>query len=82
MIAGTNTIRIRVASSKTAAARPNPTNCTASTRAKAKVPNTRIMMSAALVMVEAVAERPSMVAKSFRPVLSKTSLTRVSRKTS
>ena len=62
MIAGTSTMRMSVASSSTAAARPNPTSCTASTRAKAKVPNTKIMMSAALVIVDAVAERPSMVA--------------------
>src|SRR5947208_1780136 len=51
MIAGTSTIRIRVASSNTAAARPKPISCTASTRANAKVPNTRIMMSAALIMI-------------------------------
>src|SRR5207247_3886707 len=82
MIAGTSTMRMSVASSSTAAARPKPTSCTARTRANANVPNTRIMMSAALVIVDAVAERPSIVAWSFRPVLSKTSFTRVRRNTS
>src|SRR6266516_6319875 len=82
MIAGTSTIRIKVASSKTAAARPKPMSWTASTRVNANVPNTRIMIRAALVMVDAVADRPSIVAWSFRPVLSKTSFTRVNKNTS
>ena len=62
MMAGTSTIRISVASSSTASASPNPMNCTASTRVNAKLPNTMIMISAAKLIVDAVVERPSMVA--------------------
>ena len=62
MIAGTSTIRMIVASSSTATASPKPRNCIASTRANANTPNTRIMISAAEVIVEAVAESPSSVA--------------------
>ena len=62
MIAGTSTIRINVASSSTAIAKPNPMNCTASTRANANTPKTAIMIAAANVIVEAVAESPSIVA--------------------
>ena len=82
MNAGTSTIRITVASSSTATARPNPRSCIASTRAKAKMPNTRIMMSAAEVITDAVALNPSMVAWVLLPVRSNASLIRLSRKTS
>src|ERR1051325_4161428 len=53
MMAGTRTMRINVASRNTASASPNPMNCTASTRAKAKLPKTMIMMNAANVIVAA-----------------------------
>ena len=58
MNAGTSTIRMRVASSSTATARPKPRNCIIRTRAKAKAPNTRIMMSAAEVITDAVRRQP------------------------
>ena len=82
MNAGTSTIRITVASSSTATARPKPSSCIASTRAKAKMPNTRIMISAAEVMTDAVALSPSIVAWVFLPVRSNASLIRLSRNTS
>ena len=62
MIAGTNTMRMSVASKSTAAAKPNPSNCAASTREKLKVPKMMIMIAAALVITEAVAVSPSIVA--------------------
>ena len=82
MKAGTSTIRITVASRSTATASPNPMSCIASTRAKAKIPNTRIMISAADVITDAVALRPSIVASLFRPLRSNASLIRLSRNTS
>ncbi len=63
--AGTSTILINVASKKTATARPKPNSCAASTREKANVPKTIIMIAAALVMTDAVTLSPSMVATSF-----------------
>jgi len=71
-----------VTSSRTAAARPKPRNCTASVRAKANAPKTRIMTSAAEVMVEPVVHRASEVATSLSCVRSKHSFIRVSRNTS
>jgi hypothetical protein len=82
MKAGTSTIRITVASSRTATASPNPRNCMTSTRPNAKTPNTRIMMSAADVITEAVALSPSSTASSFRPVRSNASFIRLRRNTS
>ena len=82
MNAGTSTIRITVASSSTATASPKPSICIGSTRAKAKTPNTRIMISAAEVITEAVALSPSIVAAVFRPERSYASLIRLSRNTS
>src|SRR5580704_11825244 len=52
MNAGTRTKRISVASRSTATASPKPRICTARVRAKAKLPNTRIMISAADVIVD------------------------------
>jgi len=82
MKAGTSTIRMMVASSSTATARPKPRNCITSTRAKAKIPKTRIMMSAADVMTDAVALRPSSTASSLCPVRSNASFIRLNRNTS
>jgi hypothetical protein len=61
MKAGTKTIRISVASRKTATAKPKPMNCATITREKLKTPNTMIMIAAALVMTDAVAVSPSIV---------------------
>ena len=55
---------------------------TTSTREKLAAPNTMIMIAAALVMVDAVALKPSIVAWLLRPVRSNDSLIRESRKTS
>ncbi len=82
MMAGTSTIRMIVASSSTATASPKPRNCIASTRANANTPKTMIMMSAADVITDAVAARPSSVARSLSPCLSNASFTRASRNTS
>jgi hypothetical protein len=53
MNAGTNTIRMTVASSSTATASPKPRSCTSSARANANAPKTRIMISAADVITDA-----------------------------
>ena len=82
MTAGTNTMRISVTSNSTATARPNPIIFATNTREKAKVPNTMIMMAAALVITEAVTLNPSIVARSFLCVRSKASFIRESKNTS
>ncbi len=63
-------MRTIVASRNTATASPKPTNCIISTLAKPKAPKTRIMIRAAEVMTDAVAESPSIVASVFLPVRS------------
>ena len=62
MNAGTITIRMSVASSSTATARLKPSIWAAKTRENAKVPKTITMIAAALVITEAVAVSPSIVA--------------------
>ncbi len=74
-------VRIRVASSSTATARPKPI-CWNITRSPAAKPaNTATMISAAPVMMPAVAPTPSVTEAVLSPDLSQASLMRLSRKT-
>ena len=81
-MAGTSTIRTRVASISTAMASPRPMSLMARASATTKLPNTHTMMAAAAVMTRAVEDRPSTTALLLSPVRSYSSFTDESRKTS
>ena len=81
-MAGTSSMRTTVASSRTASARPRPNSFAVRSSSSTNEPNTTTMMAAAAVMTRAVAARPSATALAESPVLSYSSRTRESRKTS
>ncbi len=58
MVAGTRRMRMIVASTKTATARPRPTALVRMMPVKAKAPVTTMMIAAADVIIPAVATRP------------------------
>ena len=81
MAEGTRIVRISVASSSTATASPKPICWNITSWPDAKPANTATMISAAPVMMPAVAPMPSVTASVLSPVLSQASLMRLSRKT-
>jgi len=70
MVAGTRTMRTRVASTATATARPRPMSFSSRTSERTNVPKTLTMMAAAAVMTRAVDDRPSATASALSPVRS------------
>ena len=82
MVAGTSITRMMVASSSTAAARPNPSSLIGSRRPSANAPNTVTMIAAALVMSPPVCSSPHATASVLSPVFRYSSRTRASRNTS
>ena len=82
IVAGTNTIRMMVASTKIAVASPSPIILVTGSSLNTNPRNTEIMMSAADVMTRAVLAMPWMTAASLSPVRRYSSRTRESRNTS
>ena len=82
MVAGTSTIRTRVASMSIATARPSPICLMTSSGPRANERNTMIMMAAAAVITLAVAASPSATASPLSSVFTHSSRMRESRKTS
>ena len=70
MLDGTSTERTIVASRKIATARPKPICCISTRLPAANAPNTATMISAAPVMIRAVACRPTATDSRFSPVWS------------
>ena len=82
MVAGTSTIRMRVASMRTAAASPMPNILAMTSWPRTKERKTVTMMAAPAVMTRADLARPSATASALSPVRSYSSLIRDSRNTS
>ena len=82
MVAGTRTMRTRVASMSTATARPTPNSLPFGSSPRTKAPNTLIMISAAEVITRAVLDRPRTTASWLSPVATYSSRTRDRRNTS
>lgn len=82
MVAGTISMRIKVASSSTATARPRPNILRTRSSSRTNEPNTTTMMAAAAVITRAVAARPSATDSTASLVRAYSSRTRDSRNTS
>ena len=82
IVAGTSTIRIKVASTRTATANPRPIIFTVGSSTSRKLAKTLTMMIAADVMTRAVWARPSTTLWWLSPVATQFSRMRESRNTS
>ena len=82
MVAGTTTMRTRVASSSTASARPRPNTLISRMSSSMKDAKTTTMMAAAAVITLAVDARPSATDVVASPVRTYSSRMRESMKTS
>ena len=79
--AGTTAMRITIASTKIPPARPRPNSLMTISPPRMKEPKTRIMMSAAALIVLPVAARPFRTASLLSPVLTHSSWILVTKKT-